>query len=312
MEREADRIGFSVLTGAGFSPQGMASMFEKLERASRFNDSGAFPYLRTHPLNAARIGEARSRLGSTPISGLVAGLRVEHVLAQARARVLMDARVDALRRWQALDRESSEKEGLERLAISYSAALASTLLKEWPQADAAWTRAAALWRTEGRREPRSERWLTLLKVQSLADRGEWAAAVSVMQALGPDSSRPVMMLSAYVAAGGLATKAPKAEVLAAKVAEDLQTWLAGAHADAGAWAALAELWQSMGLRLRSVRADAEVRYASGDWDGAVDRLRAAQRLPRVDSSDFIELSVIDARLRSIEAQRRQWAQETVR
>ena len=68
----------------------------------------------------------------------------------------------------------------------------------------------------------------------------------------------------------------------------------------------------MGQRLRSVRAEAEAHYALGDWDGAVDRLRAAQRLPRGDSSDFIELSVIDARLRSIEAQRRQLALENVR
>ncbi|MBL8302342.1 MAG: M48 family metalloprotease, partial [Ideonella sp.] len=50
MEREADRIGFGLLTGAGFAPAGMAAMFEKLDQASRLNDSGGFPYLRSHPL----------------------------------------------------------------------------------------------------------------------------------------------------------------------------------------------------------------------------------------------------------------------
>ena len=43
MEREADRIGFGVMTGAGFAPAGMAAMFEKLDQASRLNDSGGFP-----------------------------------------------------------------------------------------------------------------------------------------------------------------------------------------------------------------------------------------------------------------------------
>jgi hypothetical protein len=44
--------------------------------------------------------------------------------------------------------------------------------------------------------------------------------------------------------------------------------------------------------------------------GAVDRLRAGQRMARsAEASDFIEASVIDARLRDIEAQRRQMMAE---
>ena len=44
MEREADRIGYGVLATAGFSSAGMAAMFEKLDVATRLNDSGGFPY----------------------------------------------------------------------------------------------------------------------------------------------------------------------------------------------------------------------------------------------------------------------------
>ena len=43
MEREADRIGFGVLTQAGFEPQGFVTMFEKLQQASRLNDNGSYP-----------------------------------------------------------------------------------------------------------------------------------------------------------------------------------------------------------------------------------------------------------------------------
>ncbi len=309
MEREADRIAWSLLTAAGFAPQGMISMFEKLERASRFHDSGDFPYLRTHPLTAARIGEARARLGTAP--GSAAGYTsLEHVFAQARARVLMDTSVEALRRWQALDKDVSSKEGLHRLASSYRAALASSLLKEWPQADAAWARAALVWRTEGRQEPRSERWLVMLKAETLAHRGDWLAAASALQPLGQDTNRPVMLLNAHVAAGLLkTTQDSRSKSLSTTALEQLQSWLATSSTDAGAWAAVAELHEALGQGLRSVRANAEVRYALGDWDGAVDRLRVAQRLPRADSADFIELSVIDSRLRSLEAQRRQWMQD---
>src|SRR4029079_1182291 len=101
VEREADRVGFQVMTAAGFAPGGMAAMFEKMDVSSRLNDFGGFPYLRSHPLTIERIGEARARAGivAAPAQASV----LEHTVAQARARVLMDTRVDALRRWQARD-----------------------------------------------------------------------------------------------------------------------------------------------------------------------------------------------------------------
>ena len=54
----------------------------------------------------------------------------------------------------------------------------------------------------------------------------------------------------------------------------------------------------------------EARAALGDLGGAVERLRAAQALGRSSSgNDFIDASVIDARLRQLEAQRREIAAE---
>lgn len=315
MEREADRIGFSVLTGAGYAASGMAAMFEKMERASRLNDAGAFPYLRTHPLNAARIGEARSRMGAAVVPSAQTAGRLEHALIRARARVLMDSRAEALRRWQALAKEGNGKDTTEWLEAAYSAALASTLLKEWPQADAAWAKAAELLRPQAQKEPRADRLLAMLRVQSLVDRSDWPAAATALQPYAAEPSRPAMILSAQVAVGLLSakpsgpSKAP-GDLAPRRVAEDLQAWVTNSPMDAGAWAALGALWGALGQPLRSVRAEAEAHYASGDWDGAVDRLRAAQRMPRGEPGDFIELSVIDSRLRSIEAQRRQLAIET--
>ena len=60
MEREADRIGYNVSTQAGFAPQGFVSMFQKLQQTNRLNDSGGFPYLRTHPLTTERMADMQT------------------------------------------------------------------------------------------------------------------------------------------------------------------------------------------------------------------------------------------------------------
>ena len=57
--------------------------------------------------------------------------------------------------------------------------------------------------------------------------------------------------------------------------------------------------------MRAIRADAESRVALGDLSGAADRLRAGQRRARSGGAvDFIDVSVIDARLRDVEVQRK--------
>ena len=76
--------------------------------------------------------------------------------------------------------------------------------------------------------------------------------------------------------------------------------------DSLAWGALGQTWGRLGLPLRALRAEAESRYALGDLLGAADRLRAAQRFARSGGQvDFIDASVVDSRLRNIDAQRRQ-------
>ena len=73
-----------------------------------------------------------------------------------------------------------------------------------------------------------------------------------------------------------------------------------------AWSMLAQGEEALGQRLRAMRAQAEARAALGDINGAIDRLRAAQTLVRTGAAnDFIEASVIDARLRQLEALRRE-------
>lgn len=340
MEREADRIGASVMTSAGFDPAGMASMFERLQKASRLNDSGNFPYLRSHPLTTARIGEARARLEAGEATGnsvlppvvLVSGsiaTPLEHTAALARARVLMDTRVDVLQRWQRVDIESPSGDATrtEQFADAYSAALASSLLRDWSRADGSIKKAldlalgSAAPKTAPTADPkhpvdqRAVRAVLLLATESELQRGNALRAQAILARLtkspaGPvvadttPTSRPVLLLAAQIA---LALNTRKDDEALRQISEQLQTWVARYPSDPEAWAMLGRVSAQFGWGLRSLRAEAESHYAMGDLRGAIDRLRAGQNLARSNQAmaDFVELSVIDSRLRVIEAQRKQ-------
>jgi len=217
----------------------------------------------------------------------------------------MDTRVDALRRWQSRDTDTALTAVSDKLAASYESALASSLLRDWSRADASLQKALALVQGSPRSDTRAERAVQLLVTQSMLDRGDLARAESALKAYAGEPSRPVSLLSARIALARA-----DGEAGWKRSAEDLQTWVSGHPNDAEAWTVLSQLWGRLGQRLRSLRAEAEARLAVGDLAGAVDRLRAGQRLARGGGAvDFIEASVIDARLRDIEAQRRQMAAE---
>jgi beta-barrel assembly-enhancing protease len=304
-EREADRVGFGVMVDAGFAPAGMASMFAKLDTASRLNDSGGFPYLRSHPLTSERIGDAQMRAHNAPPAPPAAN-PLEHAVAQARARVLMNPGVADLRRLQALDQGSNATSPADKLIALYSSALASDKLRDWDRAERAARQALAIVRGHPSADARAERALHVTLAQLALDRGDAAAAARELEALGSDHGRPLMLERAELALAGNDAAAQRTS------ADALQTWVAVHPMDATTWGALAQTWDRLGFKLRALRAEAEVQVALGDLSGAVDRLRAGQRLARAgggNNADFVEASVIDARLRSIEAQRREMARE---
>ena len=128
-----------------------------------------------------------------------------------------------------------------------------------------------------------------------------------MKAYAKDGSRPSLLLEAQIALIATPAVTPDSAALKARAAE-LQTWVALHPDDSLAWGALGQTWGRLGVPLRALRAEAESRYALGDLLGAVDRLRAGQRLARNGGPvDFIDASVLDSRLRAIEVQRKQIA-----
>jgi len=298
MEREADRVGFNVMTGAGYQGQGMVSMFERMDQAYHLMDSGAYPYLRSHPLTTERIGDARLRLGTETPPPL--DTSPEHALMAARSRVLMDPRAETWRQLQGMDAgvRQTLSHGHEQLAARYASALASIKLRDFARAEAALQLAEQLQRQTVPDDARARRDLAFLRAELAQARGDATAGYVALSAL-PEKSRAVLMMRGQLAQ---VDKQPE-RVRAA--AESLQTHVSLHPSDAGAWGLLSQLWTQLDQPLRAVRALGESRAAMGDINGAIDRLRSGLRLSRVKDADQFEASVIDARLRALLYERRQ-------
>lgn len=295
MEREADRIGFGVLTGAGFDGHGFVDMFGKLQQASRLNDDGAYPYLRTHPLNGERIADMQARLpAATPAAGpradvapALVGLpsAMQHALVAARARVLAER--DSTR-WAAWVERSATSSA--RPADLYAGALAAARLGQLPRAIELGAKLRQLSAGDAARPLADALMLELLLTPGAPAQPPLLAELrdAALQA----SSRSGVLLGAQAAlASG---QAPRA-------ASRLQVWTVEHPRDALAWQLLARAHQAAGQTLRAVRADAEARAAHLDWDGALERFKAAQALPPAQrNADPIELAIVDSRRRDME------------
>jgi predicted Zn-dependent protease len=299
MEREADRVGFGMQTQAGFAPQGFVSMFEKLQQSSRLNDLGGFPYLRSHPLTTERIADMQSRVQQSGRSSAPAATTPEHAMVAARARVLSNGAVDALRVWeqQALPTNLAKLTPAQQAGTLYGASLAALKLRDFALAQASLLRLQ-----ERSATPDAGNHLTrLLAVELALAQGNLATAQTIGQGL-TDASRATLLLRAQVD-----TLAGKAEA----AAQTLQTWLADHPGDAHAWQLLAAANAAMGRPVAAVRAEAEVNVAQLDYASALTRFKAAQDMARKSAkpADNIDAAIVDTRARQMESTLREQALE---
>ena len=133
--------------------------------------------------------------------------------------------------------------------------------------------------------------------------------VAAEAAIGDDNARPIVLAHAQAALGRWLAHDPQAGVALRRQTEALQTWVAVHPKDSLAWTLLSQCAEPLGQKLRAIRAEAESHAARGDVIGALDRLRAGQRAAREANADFVEASIIDARTRELEAQRRELVKE---
>ena len=332
METEADTFGQDVMTDAGFSPSGMADMFGRLEEVSRLNDSNQYPWLRSHPLTIERISAARLRARQGAPQDPARSHITEHSLMKARARALMDTSDVALRRMQSQARLNAPLNDAERLGTLYGGALASIELRDFAtaasmiaSADEVLARHAAAVAQQDSGvapppappaqvvvtprlypiEPEVARDFALLRVQEAVAKRAVPEITAAVAALGDDRSRPMVMARAEAAIGRAAAHDPGAGPALQQCVESLQTWAALQPRDVLGWTLLSQCAEPLGQKLRAIRAEAEAHAAQGDLIGAIDRLRAGQKLTRAGRVDFVEASIIDSRLRDLEAVRRE-------
>ncbi|MEO7159656.1 MAG: M48 family metalloprotease [Polaromonas sp.] len=308
MEREADRVGFGVMSDAGYASAGVSSMFAKLQQASRLNDNGSFPYLRSHPMNTERIAEAQARvqLASAAASKPSPEKQAEegralllHAMMAGRARILAVPGTDALRTALAeARRRAAALPALQSPASAanirdagalYAGALAAVQFRDFAAARSL----LAPLRTLIAGTPRASKAVDLLAIEMDLIEGRtpaFAASADITKA----GSRAELLSDA---------KSLMAANRASDVSQALQGWVAGHPRDAMAWQLLGAAYGQQGQKVRAIRADAESRAAQLDYAAALDRFKAAQGLMRSEpgSADYVDGSIIDTRTRQIES-----------
>ncbi len=305
MEREADRIGFGVMTQAGFAPQGFVGMFEKLQQANRLNDSGSFPYLRTHPLTTERISDMQNRIGALGGAGTLApaaGQKPDFVplLVAARARVLSNGGVDALRVWQADVQPAvlAAKPAAQQAAALYGASLAALKLRDFAAAQALCLQL----QQQMARQGADGRLARLLEAELALAQNDAPRAVAVLQsaATAPTArlGRPELALLSQAQ-----IQADQRAALA-QASERLREWVSAHPRDVLAWRLLANAYEVQGRNVAAVRAQAQADGLEQDWPAALARLRAAQDLVRVGQwgamgPDHLEAAIVDTRTREV-------------
>ena len=279
-EREADRIGFQMLTGAGFDGRAMVAFLERLQRAMRLVDDGSVPgYLRTHPVTTERIADMQARAEQLPYRQSADSL--DFHLVRARLRAEAGEAHDALAHFAAVVRE---RRFASEAGALYGLAFAQLRAREPVAAEATLARLRAL----GAEHPMIE----LLAARARSDQGDLAGALALLRRAAErwPGRRPVV----YAFAKALQDAGRHAEsvvVLDAAIGE--------APRDARLHELRARGYAGLGRRLAQHRAQAEAYALQGSLGAAIEQLSLALA---AGDGDFYELSATEARLRELRAE----------
>lgn len=132
-EREADRIGIRLLAQAKLDTKAMATFFERLAAANRYNGSDIPEFMRTHPVTNNRIAEARNNATRFPEHNRASSPDFYHFRARTRAYYQADPRQSL-----AIFSDKLKQKKLaaaERRATQYGIALVHLRLGNFASAD---------------------------------------------------------------------------------------------------------------------------------------------------------------------------------
>ena len=297
-EREADRVGFQILLGAGFDPGGMASFFTRLQQGTRIYESAAPEYLRTHPLTVGRLSDIQNRAREARARPRPDSL--DFNLVRARLRVLQDDSPQGLRDSALYFRNQIDSRTAPSLtAAYYGLALASTRLNDHATAVEA-ARNARL--SSQAPSPMLDKIVSQTRYAAARTDAERAEALRL--ASEATTRYPVSRLTAlhYI---DLLQKSAQHEA----VVTYLRDQLALTRSDPRLFELLARSYEQLGRRTLQHQATAELYLLLGSAPAALDQLQQARR---ANDADFYTMSEVDARLRQLNQQLREYREQLAR
>ncbi len=278
-EREADRVGLSILSDGGFDTSDMVTFFTRLQTATRNYSDVLPPYLLTHPLTSERIADIEARIRDQRYKQHADSLDFQ--LIRARVRVLQDSSEKALREAQLIF-ENQLARGMKQqtVAAKYGMAFIAFKQNDFDKAE------KLLHEAQAAAAPLKPSFiLTDLGIEIQLGANQPAAALKLIRAAQQQFPLSRTLAHQYASALIDNKQAEQAVIFLREQAilyrqdPDVQNLLAKAYAAQGKIAL-----QSMAL--------AEALVINGSLQEAIIQLGIARKAP---DARFYELSVIDAR-----------------
>ena len=278
-EEEADRLGMTILSRAGFDPKGMPSFFERMQTLNRHNDTSMPEFLRTHPVTTSRIADARNRAERLPVQASRDSEDYLHVHAKLRAAAAGDS-VEIVRGFRERV-ESSKYRNVNLQAERYGYALA--LLRHRDFAGA---------RTETQKLVTAQPgrvYYRILQAEIEQAAGQTDQALAIYARTYKSAPNHAGLLRYYAEALLKAKQTPRAYEL-------LKTAVRQTAHDPALYRLLAQAAGDSGNPLEAHKAMAEHYYLNGNPKGAMEQLRLALRHA---GDNFYQTSSIEARISAI-------------
>jgi beta-barrel assembly-enhancing protease len=302
-EKEADRIGLSILVSAGFDPRGMSEFFERLQKAGRFQENGAPSYLRTHPITYERIADIDNR--THDMSYRQVPDSIDFQLVRAKLRASMEQPADAVEYFDSVlkdkryTNEAVERYGLINALLRYRkyARADKELLLLYESLQSGNTdealenhRLGTTIRIARKMGPSSPMIETLAARVKLAT-GQTVEALDIYRAALQIYSQHRALIYDYADA---LLRNNSADAALKFVNQQLQF----TPNDTRLYRLKAQGYAALGDPMSQHRAQAEVYTRQGNFPAAVEQLQIALKS---NEGDFYQMSSVEARLKELRA-----------
>ncbi|MDP2109345.1 MAG: M48 family metalloprotease [Thiobacillus sp.] len=273
-EREADRLGYEMLTRGGYDPRGMSGFFNRLQRANRFYDSSAPAYLRTHPLTSDRIADMQARSEDAPYQQMEDSLDFQ--LVRARLRAQEDSPADAV---HAARNILKDKRYSNETAARYGLATALMRARQFKEAETEVQKLLS--------DKTAHPMIQQLAARGALDAGHRDLALQRYQA--GSETYPGYRPLQYGHIGALLSAGRSNDALT-RVDKQLALY----PLDRRLWRLSAQTHAQLGHRLLSHRAQAEAAALSGNLIAAIEQISLGIK---AGDGSFHEISAAEARRR---------------